>query len=278
MRILIAVLFAGNVSAADTCCVDEDIAAAFLTHANFSRDWPGEFPVALDLEGFEFVGSSRYGQAANLAVAWKTDLDPQSSRELVTEAIAAQGWTSMPSHERADVRNQRGFIPHQIRETQDNQQFCRDRDGTLSVQARESTVGTVLTLTHHNDDSGRDCAGRMAAQTIRQSYSVMGFGVHLPTLTLPESIQAWHGGGVGSGGDEAHSSMKVNTDVSAAEVSYYFEPQMKAQQWTLESDIQGGSVSGHIWRRTADGLDLVCIVTATETRNGLSLRMLVEGL
>lgn len=278
MRILFLLFLANAVYAADTCCIDEDIAAAFLLHATFSRDWPGEFPVAVDLEEFEFVGTSRYEQAPILSVAWKSRLDPQSSRDLVTDAIVAQGWTYMPSNERMHMDNQRGFVPHQVRETRDNQQFCRDRDGTLSVSARESAIGTVLTLTHNSDNRGRDCAGMMAAQTIGQSYGNMGFGAYLPTLTLPESIQARHGGGVGSGGDEAHSSMKVTTDVSPAEVSYYFEPQMKAQQWTLESDIQGRSVSGHIWRRTVDGLDLVCIVTATESRNGLSLRMHVEAL
>ena len=278
MRFLIILLLANSVYAADTCCVDEDIAAAFPLHATFSRDWPADFPLTFNFEELEFIGSRKYDEAPIQSVAWKSPLNPQSSRDLVTEVMLANDWIPMPSDDRMHPSSQRGFIPHQVRSTEDNQQFCRDRDGTLTVQARESTVGTVLTLTHNNDNRGRDCAGLMAAQTIAQSYSTMGFSAYLPVLTLPESIETNAGGGSGSSGDEANASMSVTTDVSAAEVSFYFEPQMKAQQWILESDIHGRKVSGHVWRRIVDGLELICIVTAAESRNGLSLRMHVEGL
>jgi hypothetical protein len=53
---------------------------------------------------------------------------------------------------------------------------------------------------------------------------------------------------------------------------------MREQLWKLESDIQGGKISGHVWRRTVDGLELICTVTAVETGNGLRLRMYVESL
>lgn len=277
MRFLFILFLENNVAAADTCCVDEDIAAAFLLHETYSRDWPSDFPLRVDIEGFEFIGSSQYTQASIQSVAWRTELNPQSSRDLVTEAILADDWLPMPRVDRMRINQERGFIPHQRRAIEDNQQFCRGRDGTLSVRARQSTVGTVVTLTHSDQNRARDCAAHMAAREIHQIHGA-GIMNYLPTLMLPESIEAHSGSGTGGGGDEARADMSVTTALSAAEVSFYFEPQMKEQQWTLESDFQGSKTSGHLWRRTVDGLELTCIVTAIESGNGLRLRMHVEAL
>jgi hypothetical protein len=101
---------------------------------------------------------------------------------------------------------------------------------------------------------------------------------YLPTLTLPPSIEANHGSGTGGGGNEAQASLSVATDTTAADASFHFEPQMKAQQWILETYIQGSKVNGHVWQRSVDGLDLICMVTVIENSDGLVLRMHVESL
>lgn len=97
---------------------------------------------------------------------------------------------------------------------------------------------------------------------------------------LPESIDADHGSdrGGGGGGNEAQSSMEVTTNVSAAEVSFHFEPQMQSQQWALDTAFQGRMTSGHVWTRSVDDLNLVCFVTVIETARGLHLRMIVQAL
>ena len=278
IRFLFILFLTSNVYAVDNCCVDEDIAAAFPQVFNYSRDWPETFPIDITIEGFEYIASSRVRDYRYLAVAWKSEMNAQISRDLVTEVMLEKGWVSMPEeNQRRTSRSERGFIPHQVKLTGNNQQFCRGRDGTLTVQARQSTIGTVVTLSHDNSNKSRDCAELMAKRNIHQSHSD-GIMAYLPALSLPESIDTNSGSGSGGGGEEAHASMSVTTNDSAADISFYFEPQMKAQQWVFDSDFQGSKASGHVWRRNVDGLELICIVTVIESGNGLSLRMRVEAL
>ena len=278
MQLLFILLLANSLYAADTCCVDEDIAAAFPMFLAFSRDWPADFPLNIDIEGFEFIGSSRFYKGLVHAVAWKSEIDSQLSRELVTETLLAKDWVPIPVNDRNQARSERGFITHKPRIVGKSQQFCRGGDGTLTIQARQSSIGTVVTLTHAIQEMGRNCAVLMAARITEQDHSI-GIMAYLPTLMLPESIVADSPSGSGGGGDEeAHATKSVTTNVSAFDVSFYFEPQMKTQQWVLESDFQGSKISGHVWRRNVDGLELICIVTAIESGNGLRLRMHVEAL
>lgn len=204
-------------------------------------------------------------------------MDPQSARDLVTNAILANDWTPMPEIEQARRHAERGFIPHQRKRYENNQQFCRGRDGVLSVNARQTEVGTVVSMAHNNDSRSRDCAAAIVERS-RGHSPHSGFMAYLPALMLPESIDSDHGSGGGGGGTEAHSSMEVRTDVPAADVSFHFEPQMQSQQWSLETAFQGRRSSGHIWRRNVDGLNLVCLVTVIETADGLHLRMIVQAL
>ena len=186
----------------------------------------------------------------------------------------------MPDHNGIRVRYERGFIQHQPVVIGNNQQFCRDRDGVLSTQARQTDIGTVVTLSHRRDRARRDCAGMIAERRLQPSHT-SGLMSFLPALALPETVKmALDGRGSGSGGgsNDAHASTSVETDMSAAEIIFNFEPQMTTQQWTMDTRFQGSSASGHIWRRDADGLNLICIVTAFESDNGLRLRMHVEPL
>lgn len=278
MRYLLVLLLANTAYASDTCCVDEDIAEAFLAYTTFSRDWPADFPLRFDFEGFEFIGSSTYPQAPLQLVAWKSELTPQSSLDLVRGALLENDWIPMPESDSMRSRSERGFIPHRVSSRQEYQGYCRGREGTLSVKARQSTIGTVVVLTHSRDNKGRDCAGMIAATRNTGLRHETGMAAYLPALMLPESIKTNSGSGFGSSGYEAEASMSVTADVSAAEVSTYFESQMRSQQWTLESDIQGSKTSGHVWRRTVDGLNLVCIVLAIESEYRLRLKMQLEAL
>ena len=279
---LVAILFALSVSAnsvyaADTCCVDKDIAAAFLLHATYSRDWPASFPIEPEIAGFEYIGSSKGYEGRSTSVAWKSELNAQPARELVADTLLAKGWVAVPDHNGMRVRYERGFIPHQPIVIGNNQQFCRDRDGSLNIQARQTDIGTIVTLSHSRNRAGRDCAGMIAERRVQPSYT-SGLMSYLPALALPETVKMSLGGGSGGGSDGVHASTSVETNVSAAEIIFYFEPQMTTQQWTMDTRFQGNVASGHIWRRAADGLNLICIVTAFDSGDRLRLRMHVEPL
>ncbi len=280
MRYLLLILaLQSAVVLADTCCIDEDIAAAFVQHESYSREWPRDFPMELEIVGLEYIGSKRGYQGRYMSVAWKTKSDPQSILDIAGVELVASGWAAMPHEERVTEYLQRGFIPQGGLGVFNHQQFCRERDGTLSLQANETSIGTVLLLIHSPTQAGRDCAMLIATQQMHRGY-VSGLVKYLPALALPKSINLSHYMGPGSGGgsDEAHATLTIETQVSAPEMAEHFESQMAEQDWSLETRFQGGSVSGHIWRREVDGLSLSCSVTATDGGDRLRLRMHLEPI
>jgi hypothetical protein len=86
MRILglAVILFIQPVWAADPCCVHEDVAAAFLPHITYSREWPATFPLHIENPALVFIASSIGYQRKSTAVAWRSEMDvtqvPRSCR------------------------------------------------------------------------------------------------------------------------------------------------------------------------------------------------------
>ena len=84
--------------------------------------------------------------------------------------LVASGWVAMPHEERVTEYLQRGFIPQGGLGVFNHQQFCRERDGTLSLQANETSIGTVLLLIHSATQAGGDCATLIATQQMHRGY------------------------------------------------------------------------------------------------------------
>jgi len=80
-----------------TCCVDEDIAAAFVWHTTYSREWPDDLPLRLEPPGLEFIGSSVGHQGRQRSVAWKGAISPQATHELAVDLLLDQEWVAMPA-------------------------------------------------------------------------------------------------------------------------------------------------------------------------------------
>ncbi len=268
---LLPIALAASVHASDPCCIDEDIAAAFLPQVAYSRTWPGSFPVTIDLPELEFVGSSSHdGQYRS--VAWRSPQDIQSARDALAEELVAQGWSPLPEQSSNRARFERGFIPHTPRTTFNNQQFCRDRDGTLTVLARASTIGTIAILSHQTGSRAFDCSKILAERALQPEFTgaLMEF---LPALVLPPGVDAVRGIGTGGGHEDAHARTIAKSDMSASALASHFESQMTDQQWIIDTRFQGAAGSGHVWTRSVNGLNLVCIVSVFETDGALSLRM-----
>lgn len=267
MRYLLIVLLTGQVmmpaSAAETCCIDEDMAAAFPRFANYSRDWPNSFPIALDVGDLKYIGSSTATHADHTSVAWSGELDPDVAIELASDSLLAQGWRLVPR--KGDANVQRGFVAHRPIQIDEQRTWCRGQEGTIDVRARVASIGTVLTLSHSASPGGMGCESLIAAQDPRSRLD-SGLLRHLPTLVLPKTVdlQPFAPSGFGGGSRDAHADARVRTDMSASEMAAYFESQMADQRWVLDVAFSGSVVSGHVWRRDVDQLSLYCVVTAAD--------------
>ncbi|MEM9623729.1 MAG: hypothetical protein AAF993_18940 [Pseudomonadota bacterium] len=278
-------LMAGAATADDSnvdesCCVDQDIAVAFLQHATYSRGWPSGFPIKFDSPNLELIGSSSSLGGQQIAVAWKSELSYQEVHQFIVDELTKERWLKIPHNNHISAMYARGFIPHQPVMIGNSNQFCRDRDGQLTMQARSTSIGTVVTLSHYTNPSPRNCMATIAALSAQANLQ-SGLLKYLPALRLPESITTpqFPGSGSGGGSNDAHASVFLETDMPAENVLSSFEKQMNAQGWRMDADFQGTSTSGHTWRRDVDGLKLVCFVTAAASGNDkLRLRMHLEPL
>lgn len=214
LRFCFFLLMAGAATAEQTCCVDEDIAAAFM-RSSYSRSVPDSFPIGIESAELELIGSSIMPGGLHTTVAWKSEESPADARKLVTGILKRESWRLVPESERVRSMYQRGFVTQRPMSTESNQQFCRDRAGTLTIHARSAAIGTVVTLSHYADRTAPDCEAVIAAQRHEGRHD-LGLIRHLPALALPESVKmpAHRGSGSGGGGDRAYASLTVETAVS----------------------------------------------------------------
>ncbi len=265
-------------TAAESCCVDEDIAAAFLQHTTYSREWPGSLPIELTSDSLEFIGSSDQGGYVT-TVAWKSAAAEEETREIFAKALIAEGWTPMPENEHLRSRMQRGFVGSGTRRLNTAGRYCRKRDGIFSVHVKPTSVGLIAVLSLNKRAGNTDCAGLIATQTMPTGY-LSGLLNYLPVLSLPSSVQTlpYAGSGVGGGSNDAHAELTVETSVSGSDIVSSFGAQMSSQDWTLDTTFAGDVSSGSVWLREANGLQLTCLLTAVDGGPEVRLRMHVEPL
>ena len=274
---LIAILHCGSASA-ETCCVDKDIAAAFLYNATYSRGWPATFPVTFDDARFDYIGSYSGHEGRFVSVAWKSDVSPDHALEALLETLVDDEWETIPSHPQSSDSRIRGFISARTLQAVNNQRLCRGNDGVLNIQARASKIGTIASLTHHTQQGVQSCTQLIAEQQL-QRHQEPGMRRYLPTLELPKSIaHPAHGGGSHSSGMEhTEASITVKTEMPASDMANHFEPQLIKQQWSLDSRLHGSGITGQVWRREVDGLDLTGLLTIMESNGRLKLRFSVDS-
>lgn len=272
-------LLAGVANANEPCCVDQDIAAAFMPHAHYSRDWPDAFPVDIDSPALEFIGSNVNRAGMQALVGWKSALTPQDARALIASALRNENWRLIPEAARRSALRENGFVPHTPPEAQTYVQFCRGRDGQLTLAARSTDIGTVVTLAHFRHSGSSSCESTIAMQTDARMYSG-GLIRYLPALQLPESLEASPYAGMGGGGSQdAHASITVDGGFSTDELMTSFSRQMVEQGWRMDADFRGTATVGHTWLRDVEGLSLSCIVTAFKSADdNVHLRMHLEPL
>ena len=261
-------------AAEESCCVDEDIAAVFLHKVSYSREWPEAFPFTLADDQLEFVAAATSGVGqGSLVVGLKSQLSIDATLQVLGAALSAADWRQVPTGASTQQWMSRGFISRQIRAVANNQQYCRAQDGVMSIRVRESTTGTVVSLSNYPIHSGQNCAEFIKSHQQDQNPE-MGMQRYLPLLELPQGADA-DGRSSGSGGStyDAHAGMTVKTEMSGTDLLRSFDAQMTDQQWQLDSRFNGSFLSGSVWQREVDGRTIGLVLTAINASRGLGLRM-----
>ncbi len=278
MRMLISgvlvsfVLASGNVQGVEGCCVEPDIAAAFMRNSYLSREFPPDFPDIPDVpDGFELIGSHQWFNRRQVTVAWRTDISTESARNAIGQLLEHAGWLVLTSRTQL---SHGGFVGQQSRRIQDFQSFCSDEHGQLKLDAWESSVGTTVSLTQYRRDSRAPSCEDMINSIQRSSSSLREY---LPTLQLPPEVTNDQSRSSG-GGDEAHAEATVVTDVRADEFLAHFDPQMRDQGWIYDTAFSGLEVEGSIWRRVIDNRSLVCMLKVINRADSVKMRMTVDRI
>ena len=262
-----------------SCCVDEDIAAAFLPHAVYSREWLDHFPIHLSDDDLTYLGSSWHPQGRYGSVAWSTGSAPNEALSIATTSIIQSDWLPIPGNDQMSAYFDRGFVAQSAIPIPNNQRYCKGREGILSVQVRDTEVGTILVMSHHYMQPGQRCEDQLSPN---QSLHILGRGLtqYLPRLALPESIvlPGMPGSGISGGGRDAHASLRLETDMSSSELVSVFESQMSDQGWAQDASFQGAKSGGHTWRKDVEDMTLICIVTVFSNEESVHLRMHLEPL
>ena len=281
------ILAAARVGGAESCCIDERFAQAFLNGSTFSRAWPDEFPVApIDSGDLEFIGSrSTHGQ--NASVAWESSADPLDAFGTVRHALTAQDWREIPSGGATSFQMS-GFVLANTAVVRPELPtgFCK-ANHIVHVTYRPTDRGSVLTLnaTHVSRTPAPipmcDVMIQQAEQQALQSNGAMHFrraAEALPLLRLPASIETMSMGDTEHGMSAAGRTAMVVTDLSAGALIHHFDSQMNDQGWFSETAFGAGDFVGSIWRKDGDNGTFSASILAHERNDDVLLRLSVANL
>ena len=88
----ILTLASGTSYGVEGCCVEPDIAAAFMKNSYLSRELPRDF-LAIDVpESFELIGSHQWFTRRQTIVAWRTDDSTATANDAIREVLEREGW------------------------------------------------------------------------------------------------------------------------------------------------------------------------------------------
>jgi len=226
-------------------CVDDEFAAAFLgtgfqNRPVYSTELPDAFRDLRVPDTFELVGSET--NAFSLRAVYKTTENADSSLTTALDLLTKSGWRDLAN---IMAMHQRGFQTGMIPKTT---QVCRDTEpGLLSITVNESTGQTYLSFSMANYAQGQTCDA-LEARTSPLAGRGTNFWKFLPVLELPDATQS-SGAGMGGGGNEYHSDVIVNTEMSRASLMSYLGDQIRDQGWVLDTSWSGNLSSGSVWSR-----------------------------
>ena len=246
--IVIALLPPVSLAAGPLDCVDPDIARTLLgtpgdSLVDIQREWPERFPPVVVPDAVALIGS-RTSQHFTL-VSFKSALDPETARDQLADALQADGWKDTNYAPRSLTR---GFQTPMSASRQQTTSYCHDEHGQLAATAYPgSDDGAYLTLMAFNQTSAAPCHSARA-------MGMMGSGAMeaMPQLSLPEDVRGMPTGfGTSGGGDNAATSIELETGLSGAELLEHFGRQLSDQGWREEGRWTGQTTSGSAWSREA---------------------------
>ncbi|MCZ0951845.1 MAG: hypothetical protein OXQ89_11105 [Rhodospirillaceae bacterium] len=258
------VLFVGTSTAQEAllACVDPDVReglriGAASRHTVVTRDIPEELTGMAEPEGFEFVGSSE--SPFYTVAAFKADLTPGDGLEAASAMLGEAGWREVqpigPTTGGGFVRSDRPL----------NRSLCRDRTSvTISSRLANDATYVSMNISELPEGAFSSCDDRLIgtpeALALARRSPVFRLSAHMPSLTLPENARTMDPrlaalGSMGglSGSDRfLHTTVDIETDLSAQELVEHFAQQLLDQGWSDDAGWSGETTSGSVWSATPE--------------------------
>ena len=227
-------------------CVDPDIVKTLLSDfgggpTRISRELPARFPAIALPKTMELIGGKNMFNY--FTVAFKSGLPMEEARASVDSALADAQFNA---YERPAMRlASGGFQTPETRSWQNSNSFCHRKYGHLTA-AFEKAAGnaTYVMLTGSAQRSPDSCDATRASLMLA---GVADQPSKMPQLSLPTNATSTGYGGISSSGDEASTSIQMETSLSPAELVAFFGAQMTEQNWNEETHWSGQKVSGSVW-------------------------------
>lgn len=225
-------------------CVDPDIARTLIGSpgeggVQISRELPERFPPVAVPETFTLIGS-RASPMFSL-VAFKSSLSLADAKSNIESSMSGSAWQRLEFNQH---RATGGFQapPASGSPIRDAANFCHDDYGRITAMFSESASTTYVTLMATRQRSRQQC------DNPQQRMFMSGVNVvEMPVLTLPEGINASQMGRISSSGDNASTSIQLDTERKPSELLQFFGAQLVAQDWLEEAEWIGEYVSGSAW-------------------------------
>ncbi|MEO0424218.1 MAG: hypothetical protein AAF184_17905 [Pseudomonadota bacterium] len=250
-------LMSASPAGADTCCVDADMAEAFLPHFRLFREVPSEYPPMPGVpDEFDYVGGrENTHHHRSITLAWRSEQSLEQAFLAMGETVQSNGWRLLP-----ESREHRGFgfVDHRDASPVPSQgaTYCRDEIDTrlhLMGQEREGRVYVLLSSSKSTNEL--TCDQQMleqAGQSVRSQNS-RSYIRMLPRLALPEGVPVIGRGSSGGGdGYTMRARTAPNATTNMDELVDYFEPQLIQQGWQRDTTYRGGVAAGSVWTRRVD--------------------------
>ncbi len=187
---------------------------------------------------FKLIGTARRDEMNLTTVAYKTSQSKAQAFNSLKAALASDGWPVEANPYPGSTFNS-GDQP--LTAT-----VCRNGERRhISVAEAAGTRYASIMLIPEAERLG--CGSQADAFSFERNQRL------LPRFDFPQGTGMINGGGSGGSNDSVHTSSRISSKDSAADIVQHLADQLSQQGWNRDSGWSSRVSAGGTWRRTVDG-------------------------
>ena len=194
------------------------------TELPISTEYPEGFPPVALPDDLVLIGSRALVNSDQ--VAFETTLDEASVREEISALMIAAGWIHI---ELAGASNYlaEGFQSRKKLPYQNQQSYCAENKGFVSVQYSPAPKGTYVRLT----SSKRNQPNLCEQERRHERHFAHQMALQIPVIYVPDTAGRIMGSGSGGDGDSRTTNTDFTMSITLGELIADFNLQLAAMGW-----------------------------------------------